>query len=176
MRDYSFGNFISALRVRRGLSQYQLGALVGVSDKAVSKWENGVSKPRMNTIVKLAEVLDIGTDELLACKYDTFNHKRKDLFAMDEKIISKAELKMKEMYGVVLLYTEGMAICEDDWENLWCAEMPEEFVTAGDGIEIDGLTPLEDLPMEQQVRIKNELAALPEEYLDVLRNYGGGEE
>ena len=56
MRDYSFGNFISALRVRRGLSQYQLGALVGVSDKAVSKWENGVSKPRMNTIVKLAEV------------------------------------------------------------------------------------------------------------------------
>ena len=53
----------------------------------------------MNTIVKLAEVLDIGTDELLACKYDTFNHKRKDLFAMDEKIISKAELKMKELYG-----------------------------------------------------------------------------
>lgn len=99
MRDYSFGNFISALRVRRGLSQYQLGVLVGVSDKAVSKWENGVSKPRMNTIVKLAEVLDIGTDELLACKYDTFNHKRKDLFAMDEKIISKAELKMKELYG-----------------------------------------------------------------------------
>ena len=49
--------------------------------------------------MKLAEVLDIGTDELLACKYDTFNHKRKDLFAMDEKIISKAELKMKELYG-----------------------------------------------------------------------------
>ena len=49
--------------------------------------------------MKLAEVLDIGTDELLACKYDTFNHKRKDLFAMDEKIINKAELKMKELYG-----------------------------------------------------------------------------
>lgn len=82
---------------------------------------------------------------------------------------------MKAMYGVVLLYTEGMAICEDDWENLWCAEMPEEFVTEGDGIKIDGLTPLEDLPIEQQTRIKNELDALPEEYLDVLRNYGGKE-
>ena len=66
---------------------------------------------------------------------------------------------MKAMYGVVL-YTEGMAICEDDWEDLWCAEMPEEFVTEGDGIEIDGLTPLEDLPIEQQTRIKNELDAL----------------
>lgn len=61
---------------------------------------------------------------------------------------------MKAMYGVVLLCTEGMAICEDDWEDLWCAEMPEEFVTEGDGIEIDGLTPLEDLPIEQQTRIK----------------------
>lgn len=46
MRDYSFGNFISALRIRRGLSQYQLGALVGVSDKAVSKWETGVSQTK----------------------------------------------------------------------------------------------------------------------------------
>lgn len=99
MRDYSFGNFISALRIRRGLSQYQLGALVGVSDKAVSKWETGVSKPRMDTIIKLAEVLDVRTDELLACKYVAFNHERKDLFAMDRKIIRKAELKMKEMYG-----------------------------------------------------------------------------
>mgnify|MGYP004686792535 CR=1 FL=1 len=52
MRDYSFGNFISALRVRRGLSQYQLGALVGVSDKAVSKWENGVSKPEFYKFIR----------------------------------------------------------------------------------------------------------------------------
>ena len=43
MRDYSFGNYISTLRERMGLSQYQLGVLVGVSDKAVSKWENGGS-------------------------------------------------------------------------------------------------------------------------------------
>ena len=38
---------------------------------------------------------------------------------------------MEKMYGVVLMYTEGMAICEDDWGNLWAAEMPEEFMTAG---------------------------------------------
>lgn len=67
MRDYSFGNFISALRKRRGLSQYQLGALVGKSDKAVSKWENGASKPRIDTIRKLSEVLDVSVGELLTC-------------------------------------------------------------------------------------------------------------
>lgn len=99
MRDYSFGNLISALRIRSGLSQYQLGALVGVSDKAVSKWENGASKPRMNTILKLAEVFNISVSELLTCKYITLNHERKDLFVMDKRIMSKAKWKMKELYG-----------------------------------------------------------------------------
>ena len=50
MRDYSFGNFLHGLRERRGLSQYQLGMLVGVSDKAVSKWENGSAKPQIKTL------------------------------------------------------------------------------------------------------------------------------
>lgn len=99
MRDYSFGNFISALRERCGLSQYQLGALVGVSDKAVSKWENGVSKPRTNTIRKLSEVLDVSVDELLTCEYATFDKERKDLFAMKKEIIKIAKNKLKEFYG-----------------------------------------------------------------------------
>ena len=99
MKDYSFGNFISALRERRGLSQYQLGALVGKSDKAVSKWENGASKPRIDTIKKLSEVLDVSVDELLTCEYDTFDRKRKDLFAMKNEIINIAKNKMKELYG-----------------------------------------------------------------------------
>lgn len=49
MRDYSFGNFISALRERRGLSQYQLGALVGVSDKAAYGHFPRPSGPRSPT-------------------------------------------------------------------------------------------------------------------------------
>lgn len=99
MRDYSFGNFISAIRERRGLSQYQLGALVGVTDKAVSKWENGASKPRMGAMRKLAEVLDVSVDELLTCEYSTFEEKRKDLFAMKNEIIEKAKQKMTDLYG-----------------------------------------------------------------------------
>ena len=102
MRDYSFGNFISALRERRGLSQYQLGALVGVSDKAVSKWENGASKPRTDTMRKLAKELEISVDELLTCEYDTFEYERKDLFAMKNNIIKLAEEKMKFLYGDTL--------------------------------------------------------------------------
>lgn len=43
MNDYGFGNFIRDMRTKRGLSQFQLGRLIGVSDKAVSKWESGGS-------------------------------------------------------------------------------------------------------------------------------------
>ena len=80
MKDYSFGNHICALRMRAGLSQFQLGNLVGVSDKAVSKWENGDAKPRIATCYRLAEVLGVNINELLSC--NTIMPARKELNIM----------------------------------------------------------------------------------------------
>ncbi len=65
MRDYQFGEFIYELRTERNLSQSKLGELVGVSNKAVSKWENGASKPSMDTLKKLADIFGVSIDELL---------------------------------------------------------------------------------------------------------------
>lgn len=100
MRDYSFGNFLHELRERRGLSQYQLGMLVSVSDKAVSKWENGSAKPQIKTLYKLSEVLGITVDELLACKYhSTKNGNEKGVFAMKNKLWKDAHQKLRTHYG-----------------------------------------------------------------------------
>lgn len=65
----------------------------------MSKWENGASKPRINTIRKLSEVLEVSVEDLLTCEYDVFNRERKDLFAMKRNIIKIAKNKMKELYG-----------------------------------------------------------------------------
>ena len=100
MRDYSFGNFLHELRSRRGLTQYQLGALVGVSDKAVSKWENGSSKPQSNILYKLSDVLGVSVDELLTCKYHSSEKKdTKGVFAMKKQLWNKSFDAMHERYG-----------------------------------------------------------------------------
>ena len=68
MNDFSFGNKIFDLRTSFKLSQSQLAEMVGVTNKAVSKWENGKSKPTTNVIRKLAAVFHTDIDELLVMR------------------------------------------------------------------------------------------------------------
>ena len=60
MNDYPFGNRLLALRTKSGLTQRQVASCVGVTDKAVSKWETGASKPTTNALRQLAALY--GTD------------------------------------------------------------------------------------------------------------------
>lgn len=100
MRDYNFGNFISELRLARGLSQYQLGALVGVTNKAVSKWENGSSKPKSELLHKLASVLEVTADELLSCKLKkACNDERKNFLMKQLKLWEKVQSSLEELYS-----------------------------------------------------------------------------
>lgn len=65
MNDYDFGNYIYKLRTEAGLSQSELAARIGVTNKAVSKWEVGIAKPGVDTIRKLAALFCVSVDELL---------------------------------------------------------------------------------------------------------------
>ena len=60
-----FGNHLTELRKMRGLSQAQLGALLGVTDKAVSKWENARAMPDSRILARLSELLGVTADDLL---------------------------------------------------------------------------------------------------------------
>ncbi len=62
---YYFGNKLYELRTGRGLTQKELGKLLGVSNKAVSKWETGEAKPRLDTVNKLSALLGVSVSELL---------------------------------------------------------------------------------------------------------------
>lgn len=103
MRDYSFGNFLRELRERRGLSQYQLGMLVGVSNKAVSKWENGSAKPQNRILYKLGDILGVTVDELLSCTFRSpKNGSEKGVFAMKNQLWKDARQALRSRYGSIL--------------------------------------------------------------------------
>ena len=62
----SVGSFIAELRKEKGLTQAELAERVGVTGGAVSKWERGLCYPDIETVVRLAEVLDLSVGEILA--------------------------------------------------------------------------------------------------------------
>lgn len=64
MGNYSFGNYICTLREKKGLSQSQLGEKLGVTNKAVSRWENGGAYPSTELMLPLAEALGITIEDL----------------------------------------------------------------------------------------------------------------
>ena len=68
MNDYTFGNRILELRLSFGFSQSELAERVGVTNKAVSKWETGKSKPTTNVIRKLAALFNVDVNKLLSVR------------------------------------------------------------------------------------------------------------
>ena len=65
MNDYRFADYLYEKRRQAGLSQRQVAALLGMSDKAVSKWETGRSKPTTNALRKLAALYEVSVEELI---------------------------------------------------------------------------------------------------------------
>ena len=59
------GTLITELRKEHGMTQAQLAEQMGVTDKAVSKWERDLSCPDINSIPKLAEVLGTTVEQLM---------------------------------------------------------------------------------------------------------------
>lgn len=60
-----FGEFLASQRKRKGYTQKELAQKLFISDKAVSKWERGLSMPDISLLMPLADVLEVTVTELL---------------------------------------------------------------------------------------------------------------
>ena len=67
----TMGQIIAAKRKELGMTQLELAEKMGVTDKAVSKWERDLSYPDVNSLPKLAEIFDMTVDELMQIKTET---------------------------------------------------------------------------------------------------------
>lgn len=81
------GDMIRKYRTEKGLTQKKLGKLCGIADSNIRKYESGNQNPKIETLQKIADALDIPVNRLLA-----------------GKIISRDELKEKlSEYGLTHL-------------------------------------------------------------------------
>lgn len=93
MNQEKIGKLIASLRKELNLTQSELGAKVGVGDRAVSKWERGITCPDISIINELSTILGITSDELLKGE---LNKEHKD-------VLSKHKLNKKLLFIIPML-------------------------------------------------------------------------
>lgn len=101
MKKKTLGMMIASLRKENGMTQLDLADKMGVTDKAVSKWERDISYPDVNTIAKLAEVFEISVDELMQIKNESQHDTKKDVTSLIHIIMKAIAVAMG--IGVVVL-------------------------------------------------------------------------
>ena len=66
MNQEKIGKFIAKCRKDRNITQEQLAEKLGVTNKSVSRWENGVNMPDYSILKELCNILDIDVNEFLS--------------------------------------------------------------------------------------------------------------
>ena len=112
MYQVKIGKFIADSRKEKCLTQAQLAEKLGVTNRAVSKWETGKSMPDASLILMLCEILDISTNELLCGK----RLSEDDQKAESEKntmayLVTKEELESLQILTEILVCAGIVIAC-----------------------------------------------------------------
>jgi putative transcriptional regulator len=68
-----FSENLKTLRKQKGFSQAELAARLNVVRQTISKWEKNLSVPDADTLIRLAEILEVSVSELLGTKIENEN-------------------------------------------------------------------------------------------------------
>lgn len=106
--DYKkIGKFIATERKAKRLTQAKLAEKVFVSEKTVSKWENGNGIPDTNSLPKLCEILGVSINELLSGEkivMENSNHKNEQLLLnMAKEIENKNKIIWTSMWVIMMV-------------------------------------------------------------------------
>lgn len=65
MDQKKIGIFLKELRKEKQLTQEQLAEILGVTNRSVSRWENGINMPGLDLVIEIANYYDISVEEIL---------------------------------------------------------------------------------------------------------------
>jgi len=107
MSQNNIGEFIQQSRKARGFTQKDLGDRIGVSDKTISKWENGNSVPDTSILNELCASLDINVNELLSGEKLT-----PEIYSMkaEENMMNLLEDNQKQQRSTILPFAAGVIL------------------------------------------------------------------
>lgn len=108
MNNQEFGTFISSLRKEKGLTQLALAEQLHISDKAVSRWENGKNYPDIEILEPLAKALDVSISELIACKKIESNEAA--ILSMTEQVYINEMRKNKKKKRIIIFISVLLAV------------------------------------------------------------------
>ncbi|MBP3831859.1 MAG: helix-turn-helix transcriptional regulator [Clostridia bacterium] len=104
MDQVKIGKFIAECRKRNNLTQMQLAEKLNITDRAISKWENGKAMPDSSIMLDLCQELKINVNELLSgevIKMDNYNEKAEELLIEMKKQKEEADKKMLQLEWVI---------------------------------------------------------------------------
>ena len=112
MNQIKIGRFIAECRKKASLTQMQLAEKLGITDKAISKWERGVAMPDTSIMLELCDILCISVNELLSGeKINMENNNQKNeqlLLDMAKELEKKNKTIWNAMWTIMIVSIIGL--------------------------------------------------------------------
>ena len=107
MDQLKIGRFIAERRKQKDLTQMQLSEKLGITDKAISKWERGITMPDSSIMLELCDILGISVNELLSGeKISMENNNQKNeqlLLEMAKELERKNKTIWSSMWAIMIV-------------------------------------------------------------------------
>ena len=107
MNQVKIGKFIAECRKQKNLTQMQLAEKLNITDKAISKWERGMSMPDSSIMLELCDILGISVNELLSGEkifMENSNEKNEQLLIdMAKELEQKNKTVWKSMWIIMII-------------------------------------------------------------------------
>lgn len=112
MDQIKIGRFIAGCRKKANLTQAQLAEKLGITDKAISKWERGISMPDSSMMLELCDILGISVNELLSgekINMENINQKNEQLLLdMAKEVERKNKTIWTSMWVILVVSITAM--------------------------------------------------------------------
>lgn len=107
MDQLKIGKFIAECRKQKNQTQMQLAERLGITDKAISKWERGIAMPDSSIMLELCDILGISVNELLSgeqINMENNNQKNEQLLLeMAKELEKKNKTIWSSMWAIMVV-------------------------------------------------------------------------